>query len=584
MNQIKQLISRLTVRQRITIGAVAALVVGGLLYLAYWNKERDYKPLFKNLAAEDAGQVVARVKESGAVYKLADNGATVLVPSAKVAELRLQLAAAGLPKSGRIGYELFDKTNFGATDFTEQVNFHRALEGELERSVQALVEVEQARVHITFPKDSIYLENRQPAKASVMVKLKQGAKLSQQNVVAISHLAASAVEGLAPEGVSVLDMQGNLLSRLKKKGMPEGADPDDASIEYRQKVERDLLAKLNGTLEPLLGPEKYRAGISVECDFTSGEQSEENFDPAKSVMVTSQRSEDGSTGLVASGVPGAASSLPRPTSRPSSGTVGNNRRSESITYQSSRSVRHFKVPQGAIKRISVGIILDQGVRFDKGQRIFDPPSPEKLKVVKDVASGVVGAQPERGDQVVVETSPFEATLAIQPPPLPPAPPAVQGAPKGQQPQQQQKGPMTINLPSWVPAPIQNLIKKGDWRIMVGAGVAVLALLGAGVWFFLRRRKKAKIVAESFGEVAAGPDGKAIEGGPDPHKEFEAKIAEQNALKEQQTREALNSLKLPAVKTKKAEVLARHISEEAKRDPSIMAQVIRTWLSTSDYER
>ena len=144
--------------------------------------------------------------------------------------------------------------------------------------------------------------------------------------------------------------------------------------------------------------------------------------------------------------------------------------------------------------------------------------------------------------------------------------------------------MTINLPSWVPAPIQNLIKKGDWRIMVGAGVAVLALLGAGVWFFLRRRKKAKIVAESFGEVAAGPDGKAIEGGPDPHKEFEAKIAEQNALKEQQTREALNSLKLPAVKTKKAEVLARHISEEAKRDPSIMAQVIRTWLSTSDYER
>lgn len=581
MNQIKQLIARLTLLQRIVIGASAVLVIAGLLYLAYWNRQRDYKPLFKNLAAEDAGQVVARVKESGVAYRLGDNGGSVLVPSSKVDELRLQLASAGLPKSGRIGYELFDRTNFGATDFTEQVNFHRAIEGELERSVQALAGVEQARVHLTFPKDSIYTENRQPAKASVMVKLKQGAKLSQQNVVAISHLAASAVEGLTPEGVSVLDMQGNLLSRLKKKGMPEGPDPDDASIEYRQKVERDLLTKLNATLEPLLGADKYRAGISVECDFTSGEQSEENFDPAKSVMISSQRSEDGSTGLVATGVPGTASNLPRPTSRPSSGTVGNNRRSESITYQSSRFVKHLKVPQGGIKRISVGIVLDQGVRFDKGQRIFDPPSPEKLKIVKDVASGVVGAQPDRGDQVVVETSPFEATLAIQPPP-PPAAPAPVAAPKGQQQQQQQKGPTTITLPGWVPAPIQDFIKKGDWRIMAGAGAGILLLLGAGVWFFLRRRKKAK--AAMSAELTSSAEARALESGPDPHKEFEAKIAEQNALKEQQTREALNSLKLPTVKTKKAEVLAKHIGEEAKRDPTVMAQVIRTWLNTSDYER
>jgi flagellar M-ring protein FliF len=566
MNQLKQLIARLTIRQRIVIGVAAVLVVAGMLSLARWNKEKDFKPLFKDLAAEDAGQVTARLRETGVEYRLSENGGTVSVPSSKVAELRLQLASAGLPKTGRIGYELFDRTNFGATDFTEQVNFHRALEGELERSVMALSEVEQARVHLTFPKDSIYLENRQPAKASVMVKLRLGARLSNQNVIAICHLAASAVDGLSPEAVSVLDMQGNLLSRPKKKGMPDGPEPDDALIEYRQKVERDLLAKLNGTLEPLLGAEKYRAGITVECDFTSGEQSEEAYDPAKSVMVTSQRTEDGSTGLIASGVPGSASNLPRPTSRPSTGAAGNSRRTENITYQSSRVVKHTKLPQGGVKRISVAILLDQSVRFEKNQKIIDPPSPDKLKVVKEVASGVVGIQADRGDQVIVETFPFDATLAIQPPgsaaPVPSArPPAV--------------------APQWMPGWLQDLLNKGDFRIMAGAGGGILlTLLGLPAWLLLRRRKMA---AATIAAQLGGVDGRAIEG-PDPHKEFEARIAEQHALKDQQTRDALNSLKLPPVKTKKTEVLAKHISEEAKKDPAVMAQVIRTWLNTSDYER
>ena len=158
MEQLKQLLARLSLRQKITIGAAVLLVAGSLFWFSKWNKERDFKPLFTQLSAEDAGEVLARIRESGVEYRLGENGTSILVPSAKVAELRLQLASAGLPKSGRIGFELFDRTNFGATDFTEQVNFRRALEGELERSVASLAEVEQARVHITFPKDSIYTE------------------------------------------------------------------------------------------------------------------------------------------------------------------------------------------------------------------------------------------------------------------------------------------------------------------------------------------------------------------------------------------------------------------------------------------
>ncbi len=280
------------------------------------------------------------------------------VPSAQVAELRLQLAAAGIPKSGRIGYELFDKTNFGISDFAEQVNYHRALEGELERSVMSLAEVEQARVHITFPKESIFLDAHQPAKASVLVKLRPGAQLSAQNVAAICQLTASAVDGLLPEAVAVMDTRGNLLNRARRPIGPDDPEPSEAAIDYRQKIERDLLAKIDTTLDPLLGSNKFRATASVECDFSSAEQSEETYDPSKSVMVTSQKTEDISGGTKESGVPGTASTLPRPSSRPGAGSNAVTRRTENVTYQSSHTVRHVRVPQGSVKRMSVSLLVD----------------------------------------------------------------------------------------------------------------------------------------------------------------------------------------------------------------------------------
>lgn len=574
LDQLKQLVAGLSMRQRIIIIAAAVLVAGGLYYFTAWRKDRDFKPLFTKLAAEDAGQVVAKIRESGVEYRLSENGSTILVPSAKVPELRLQLASAGLPKTGRIGYELFDKTNFGVTDFTEQVNFHRALEGELERSIMSLSEVEQARVHVTFPKESIYTENRQPAKASILIKLKPGSDLSPPNVTAITRLASSAVEGLMPEGVSVLDMNGNLLTPLKKPGLPDAAEPNDAVLEYKTKIERDLLRKLASTLDPVLGPDKYRMGLTVECDFTSGEQSEETFDPAKSVMVTSQKTEDASTGMLASGTPGTASNLPRPTSRASTGSAGNNRRTENITYQSSRMVKRLKLPEGNIKRISLAVILDQTVRFDKGQKVIDPPTPERIKTIKDLAAGVVGFQAERGDQLVVDTVPFDATLKIQLP-SPPAT-AAPGAP-GNKPNQ-------APVPNWMPAWLDEAMKNKNFFVFAGIGAAVaLLLFGAVVWFMIHLiTRKRKFSATVAGQLV-GPDGKAIEAGPTIEQELEAKMAEQAALKEKQAREVLNTLKLPPVTTKKAEVLVKSISAEAKKDPSAMLQVIRTWLNNPDYE-
>src|ERR1700730_6985635 len=188
MEQMRRLFASLTWKQMLSLALAAGSVLTALSLFAHWNSERDFRPLHGALSPEDAAAVVAKIRESGSEFRLSDNGTAVLVPSGKVAELRLQLAAAGVPKSGRIGFELFDKTNFGASDFTEQVNYHRALEGELERSVMSISVVEQARIHITLAKESVFLESRQPAKASVLVKLRPGMQLTGQNIAAICQL------------------------------------------------------------------------------------------------------------------------------------------------------------------------------------------------------------------------------------------------------------------------------------------------------------------------------------------------------------------------------------------------------------
>ncbi len=558
MDSIKQLLERLTRKQKLTIVLAAALVIAGLIGLRNWTRERDFKPLYTGLSQEDAAAVLAKVRESGTEFRLGEGGSSVLVPSAKVAEVRLQLAAGGIPRSGRIGFELFDKANFGTSDFGEQINYHRAVEGELERSVMALSEVEQARVHVTFAKDSIFLESKQPAKASVLVKLRPGTKLSPENVTAICQLTASAVEGLLPDAVSVVDMRGDVLSHPRRPLSPDDPEPSSAALEYRQQLERDMVAKINATLDPLLGAAKFRASAAVECDFTSGEQSDETFDPAKSVMVTSQRTEDVSGINTASGMPGTASALPRPAPRPATGSGGVTRRSENVAYQSSRTVRHVKLPQGNVKHVSVSVLVDHTVRWEgtgaKAKRIIEAPTAEKLKAIHDLVAGVIGFSAERNDQLIVEALPFEATLTAEQIDSSPAPAAPD------------------QLPPWLRKFLANKVAL----IGSGAGLMLLILLMATM---LLKRGGKKV--EMSAQLAAGQARGAIEAADTTGKEMEAQIAEQVAMKKQQEIEAMRALKLPQVTTKKAEVLTKHIAEEAKRDASSMVQVLRNWMNEKE---
>lgn len=555
--QLQEIIGRLSARQRILIVAAAVAAIAGLVVFTRWRSERDFKPLYTELAPEDASAVVAKLRELGAEYKLSENGTAILVRPARLADLRIQLAGAGLPRTGRAGFELFDRTNLGVTEFAEQINYRRALEGELERSVTSLTEVQQARVHLTFPRESVFVEQRQPAKASVMVKLRPGARLEQANVVAIANLIASAVEGLAPEAVSIVDMQGRLLNRPRIPS-PDGEQPSEAMLAFSRQLERDLVSKINATLEPLLGADRFRAGVSVECDFSSGEQSEEVFDPAKSVMASSQKSEDASGLALAAGVPGTASALPRPTSRPGVAGNGISRRVENVVYQTSRVVKHTKLPQGAIKRISMAVLVDHTVRWEGNKRILEAPSPERLQTIRELVAAATGFNAERGDQLTVESLPFDSTLRLEPPPTEPAAP-----PSG-------PGVFALRLPDLPP---RVLAIAGAC-----AGALLLVLLAIAALVIRARRRKKRATANM--QPALPPVEDALE---KTREQLEAQLAEHEALNKQLEEEALSSLKLklPAVATKKAEVLTKHLVEATKKDPVAAAHVVRSWLYDID---
>lgn len=561
MNQLIRLWNSLSTTQRISLVLVplllAAAVAGGIR----WKHDADFRTLYSSLAPEDASAVTQKLHEAGIEYRLDETGATVMVPADRLAEARLALAGSGMPRSGRIGFELFDRTNLGASDFTEQVNYQRALEGELERTVATLAEVEQARIHITAGKESVFLDSRQPAKATVVLKLRNEARIQQSSVTAIANLVASAVDGLGPEAVSIIDNSGRLLNRPRPG---EGdAKTAEVNLDYRQQLESELQAKLSGALEPVLGAGKYRTGVSVDCDFTSVDQSDEIYDPAQSATLTSQLTEEstgtGIAGGVPGGVPGTASNLPLPPPKAAGTTSGIVRRTENISYQPSRLVRHTVNPKGTIRKISTIVLVDHTVRWEgtgaKARKTIVAPTAEVLKAVHDVVAGIVAYNEQRGDQITVESLPFESTLDAGPP-LSSAPASKQKPPGAD---------------------------KQQLMTIVG-GTLLVAVLMAGAVFAMRRRSFAAGSASDTAPTAVG-DGLHASGelpsAPQLAAESAAARTAQDEL-EQANIEAdvLNRIKLP-VATKTTEVLIRHVRESTLKNPASAANVLRAWISETE---
>lgn len=548
MNQLIRLWNSLSVRQRISLIVAPLLLAAAIAGALRWKHDAGFRTLYSSLAPEDASVVTQKIREAGIEYRLDETGATVMVPADRLAEARLALAGAGLPRSGRIGFELFDRTNLGASDFTEQVNYQRALEGELERTVATLAEVEQARIHITAGKESVFLDSRQPAKATVVLKLKREARIRQSSVIAIANLVASAVDGLGPESVSIIDDSGRLLNR------PQVGESDakaaEVNLDYRQQLESELQTKLAGALEPLLGAGKFRTGVNVDCDFSSLDQSDEIYDQAKSATLTSQVTEESTGTGVTGGAPGTASNLPSPPLKAASTTSGIVRRTENVSYQPSRTVRHTVNPKGTVRKISTVVLVDHLVRWEgtgaKAKKILVAPTAEVLKAVHDVVAGIVAFNEPRGDQITVESLPFENTVDAEPP-LSTGPASKQNSPSPDKKQ----------------------------LILVGAAGAVVLILLAVAVFTMRRRS-----SRSMNAAATAPT--ALEEGPPAAAELPGTTGRPETELERMQAEAaiLGRIKLP-VGTRTTEVLIRHIRETAGKDPATAANVLRAWMTETD---
>lgn len=441
MQQGRSFVLGLSARQKVLIALSLIAVVGGLWVFVSLLGRGDYKVLYSGLDPAEANTIVKRLAQENIPAELSTDGKTLSVPESRLDKARLDMAAEGFPQSGRLGFEIFDQPSWGQSDFAEQVNYQRALEGELERTIEDLTDVEAVRVNLVLPHDSLFTEQQRQAKASVLVKLRNG-RLSDRSLRAITYLVASAVDTLSPDNVTVIDADGNVPIVLRggvKPGSPEGAS------EYEQALDQ----KLTATLSPILGADHFVAKATVEYDQASSENTQETYDPKDSVVLTSQTTSDGGDdGTSAAGVPGAASNVPQdqsgnanspnntsnppnPNNAPSAGSNGSNSQnaaaastddsgdddsgviSSSKTFAVGRTVVHTVRPPGAIHRITAAILVDDKMQTQmvKGKKteVAVARTPDELKQIQALTSAVLGLDPARGDQVTVENIPFAIT-------------------------------------------------------------------------------------------------------------------------------------------------------------------------------
>lgn len=396
--------------------AIVALMAG----VWFWGQQPEYRVLFANYADRDGGAIVASLQQLNVPYKIADGGGAILVPSPQVHDLRLKLAAQGLPRGGNIGFELMENQKLGISQFLEQVNFQRALEGELARTIQALATVQNARVHLALPKASVFLRDQQKPTASVLLNLQPGRSLEPQQVSAIVHLVASSVPELPVANVTIVDQNGNLLSDSKKPASGNPLDP--AQLKYVSELQHSISQRIESILIPIVGASNVRAEVSADVDFSTSEQAAESYRPnpaPDSAAIRSQHSsESQNTGAGnASGVPGALSNQPpQPGSAPltdaaaaaaPAGSPSSRQKDSTLNYELDKTLRYTQQPMGGIRRLSVAVVVNYKQETDKqGKPVTRALTEAEKSAITDLVREAMGFNKERGDSLNVVNSPF----------------------------------------------------------------------------------------------------------------------------------------------------------------------------------
>ncbi|MCY1518766.1 Flagellar M-ring protein [compost metagenome] len=426
-------------RLPLILGAAALATVAAAFFL--WSRGPDYKVLYTNVSDRDGGAIIASLQQMNVPYKFAEGGGAILIAGDKVAETRLKLAAQGLPKAGGVGFELMDNQKFGTSQFAEQVNYQRGLEGELARSIESIGSIEAARVHLALPKPSLFVRDQKKPSASVVLTLMRGRSIDEGQVSAIVHMVSASVPDLDAKSVTVVDQRGNLLSSAR--GTSQGLDV--SQLKYAQEIEQGYVRRIEAILQPLVGASNVRAQVAAEIDFSVVEHTDEKYrpnqDPAQAAIRSQQSSESAQhNGVPPGGVPGALSNQPpvnptapitaprppnapnapsAPNASPTAAPAGpsNTRKDVTTNYELDRTIRHVQQAAGGVKRLSVAVVVNHRDTVDAaGKAGTHALTPAELEQIRNLAKEAMGFSTERGDSLNVVNSAFARDAEAGPAP------------------------------------------------------------------------------------------------------------------------------------------------------------------------
>ncbi|MGD9425124.1 flagellar basal-body MS-ring/collar protein FliF [Pantoea sp. NSTU24] len=553
------LLARLRANPRIPLIVAAAAVVAIVIAMVLWAKQPSYSVLYNNLSDEDGGAIVTQLTQMNIPYRFAENGGALMVPEANVHELRLRLAQQGLPKGGSVGFELLDKEKFGISQFSEQVNYQRALEGELARTIESLGPVKAARVHLAMPKPTLFVREQKAPSASVTLTLQPGRALDEGQIQAIAHMVSSSVAGLPPGNVTVVDQTGRLLTRSDAAGR----DLNDAQLKYAAEVEARYQQRIEAILNPILGQGNVHAQVTAQINFDTSEQTDEKYQPNANPSNTAIRSRQTSTSDQSGspypgGVPGALSNQPAPANTAPVTTPNNNaangqnangqnnaasnatqttstaaasasptnsRRDDTVNYELDRTIRHTKMNVGDVQRLSVAVVVNYRAD-DKGKAVA--LNEQQLKQIEDLTREAMGYSQNRGDSVNVVNSQFNTTE-----------------------------PMSVDLPFWQQQSFfEQLMDAGKWLLI--ALIAFILYRKMVRPHLMRKQAADKAAAEAIAARAAEK----------PEEEaFSVQLSKDELDQERKSNNRMS-----------AEVMSQRIRDMSENDPRVVALVIREWMS------
>jgi flagellar M-ring protein FliF len=538
VHKLAEFFKGLSFLQRLSLAggvAVTAAILWGFVALLGQPK---YVTLYSGLRPEEAQALGARLAGKNIPHQISPDGGSLLVPEDKLDASRLETAAAGLPRSARMGFELFDTPNWAGSDFTEKVNFQRALEGELERTLATLSEVQAVRVHLVLPQESLFTEQEHEAKAAVILKTRSG-RLSEQAQQAIPQLVASAVDRLRPENVTVVDADSNT-------PLIHGRDGPAGRVFT---TDEDLAKALVHTLEPVVGADHVRASVHVEYDLGTSEETEETYDPKATATLTQEHAEENSTGGAVAGVPGTASNIPvaspAPATPAAAGAVAavktpapipapeqSNSKSDSTTYGVSKTMHRSVEPAGRVRRIAAAVLVDDAVDVAEqaGKRITTrrKRTADEMKTIEQLARAAIGVDAQRGDVLAVENLSF------------------------------QELPLDVPSPPGKSERFKRMVEPWLW-IMRYAGLAALFLV---VYFLILRPVKKQAITA--------------------FRDLPGRVAEQNALRPAAAGGALNPQgsgppQGAQSEGQRAAQLKKMLTDKVKAEPAAASRLVESWV-------